>query len=266
VGDKRLSEGKTFEACETAICEIVELIKKFANANFNTFIVTADHGFLFTQGDVEISDFTGAAVNGDEVLLEKPRFVIGRGLKKDPGFMHFDAKQLGIQGELEVLIPKSINRIRRRGSGQRFVHGGASLQEIIIPVLTVNKKRTDDVESVAVSILTNSSTVISTGTLSIRLYQETPCSEKIHPIQLKIGLYTKKGILVSDTVDLLFDSKSETPKDREHLVDLRLTTEASRYNNKKLYLKLTQPYGNTGKYMTYKEKAYQLRMTFGLDF
>jgi hypothetical protein len=46
---------------------------------------------------------------------------------------------------VEVQIPKSINRLRLKGSGSRFVHGGASLQEVVIPVLKINKKRQSDV-------------------------------------------------------------------------------------------------------------------------
>ena len=49
--------------------------------------------------------------------------------------------QLGLQSDLEVQIPKSIHRLRLAGGGTRFVHGGATLQEIVVPVLAINKKR-----------------------------------------------------------------------------------------------------------------------------
>lgn len=45
-------------------------------------------------------------------------------------------------------IPKSINRLRLKGSGSRFVHGGATLQEVVIPVISINKKRQSDVGKV----------------------------------------------------------------------------------------------------------------------
>lgn len=265
-GDSRESETNTFDACDRAISEVFELIKKFANANFTNFIVTADHGFLYTHGTVETSDFTETKAKGEQIIKENPRYVIGKGLQPHDAFMHFRAEQLDIKGSFEVLIPKSINRIRHKGSGQRYVHGGASLQEIVVPVLTVIKKRKDDVKKVDIAILSTESEFITTGMLSISLYQEHPCSEKIQPRHLKIGLYTQSGELVSDSYEYLFDSTSENINDRERFVDLRLTTKAQAYNNQTLYLKLTEKYKDSDYFEEYKRKEYKLRMTFGLDF
>ena len=47
VGDKRDSEERVFEAAETTLGEIIDIIKKLTGANATNIIVTADHGFLF---------------------------------------------------------------------------------------------------------------------------------------------------------------------------------------------------------------------------
>jgi hypothetical protein len=130
----------------------------------------------------------------------------------------------------------------------------------------INKKRANDVKKVAVVILSNGSEFISTGMLSIILYQEQYCSEKVHSRHLKIGLYTSEGELVSDAQEFIFDSTSEGVRDREHHVDLRLTSKAEAYNNQVLYLKLTEKFGNTNQFTDYVTRQYKLRMTFGLDF
>ena len=78
---------------------------------------------------------------GVKVLNTNRRFVLGRNLKDLPSLHKFSSAQLGLEGDMEVQIPKSMNRLRVRGSGSRFVHGGAALQEIVIPLLKVNKKR-----------------------------------------------------------------------------------------------------------------------------
>jgi len=65
----------------------------------------------------------------------------------------FSSAQLGLAGDLDVLIPNSINRLRVKGAGSRFVHGGASLQEIVIPVLRVGKQREADIKQVEVQII-----------------------------------------------------------------------------------------------------------------
>ncbi len=89
--------------------------------------------------------------------------------------------QLGLEGELEIQIPKSINRLRLQGSGSRFVHGGASLQEIVIPLLRITKKRPSDIEKVDVNILRGDTQVISSGQLSIALYQADAVTDKRQP-------------------------------------------------------------------------------------
>jgi hypothetical protein len=86
----------------------------------------------------------GSELKGREILYQGRRFVLGRGLQADSGLRKFSSAELGLTGDLEALIPKSINRLRLKGSGSRFVHGGASLQEVVIPVLRVNKKRQSD--------------------------------------------------------------------------------------------------------------------------
>lgn len=45
-----------------------------------------------------------------------------------------------------------LGRIRLPGGGSRFVHGGATLQEIVLPVLAVNKKRKSDTRLVNVEV------------------------------------------------------------------------------------------------------------------
>ena len=69
--------------------------------------------------------------------LNIPRFIIGKGLKDSNSFKMFDAKALGLADNFEYLFPKSINRLRKKGSGAKFVHGGISLQEVIIPIIQI---------------------------------------------------------------------------------------------------------------------------------
>ena len=89
---------------------------------------------------------------GDKIVVENRRYVLGRGLKEDAAFRHFFPAQLGLSSDLEVQVPNSIQRIVKPGAGFQFVHGGASLQEIVVPVISINKGRADTVEPVNVEI------------------------------------------------------------------------------------------------------------------
>ena len=50
MGDKRDTEEKVFEAVETALDELILIIKKLTAANVTNVLVTADHGFSIKRG------------------------------------------------------------------------------------------------------------------------------------------------------------------------------------------------------------------------
>ena len=187
-GDKMHSEGQAFEAAEQTLDDLIRLIKKLTAANANNLLITADHGFIYQNRELDESDFLGDAVSGDDIRYRDRRFVLGKGLSASPAFHHFSSEQLGLDGEMEVQIPKSINRLRLKGSGSRFVHGGASLQEVVIPVLKVTNKRQSDVSAVEVDILRGASSVITSGQLAVTLYQSGPVTEKVQPRHLRAGI------------------------------------------------------------------------------
>ena len=157
------------------------------------------------------SDFLSTQPEGAEVLYTDRRFVLGRGLIEHASFKTLQPKQLGLKGDLQVQIPKSINRLRLKGSGSRFVHGGATLQEVVIPVISINKKRQSDVGRVEVELIGGGGKTITTGQLAVVLYQTEPVTEKRQPRKLRAGLYTLEGESISDMHQLTFDMASEKP-------------------------------------------------------
>jgi uncharacterized protein (TIGR02687 family) len=265
-GDAHGSEGQTFEAVERTLETLVNLIKKLTNANANNIIVTADHGFLFQNREIVESDYSLATPDGDEIVVLDRRFVVGRGLHDNPSFKTFNASQLGLEGDFEIQIPKSINRLRQRGTGSRYVHGGASLQEVLIPVVQVNKKRTSDVRQVDVRIIQGTSQVISTGQLAVKLYQEEPVTDKVQARTLQIGLYTQDGQLISDTETITFDFTSENEREREKRVQLTLSREADDANGQQVYVRLMQQEAGTSHKREYDSAMYRLRRSFTSDF
>lgn len=265
-GDKMHSEGQAFEAAEQTLADLIRLIKKLTAANANNLLITADHGFIYQNRELDESDFLGDVVSGDDIRYRDRRFVLGKGLSASPAFHHFSSEQLGLDGEMEVQIPKSINRLRLKGSGSRFVHGGASLQEVVIPVLKVNKKRQSDVSAVEVDILRGASSVITSGQLAVTLYQSGPVTEKVQPRHLRAGIYTQSGELISDSHDLSFDLTSENPRERELQVRFVLSRKADEANGQEVFLKLEEQHAGTSHYKEYKSLRYLMRRSFTSDF
>jgi len=265
-GDKRDSEERVFEAVEETLQELIRLIKKLTGANANNLLVTSDHGFIYQNRPIDESDFSGGDAEGDRILFRDRRFVLGKGLADVPSLHKFMPEQLGLAGEVEVQVPKSINRLRLKGSGSRFVHGGASLQEVVIPVLKINKKRRSDVSAVEVDILRGASSVITSGQLAVTLYQSGPVTEKIQPRILRAGIYTEAGDLISDSHNLTFDLTSDNPRERELQVRFVLTRKADEANGQEVILKLEEKHAGTSHYKEYKSLRYLMRRSFTSDF
>lgn len=266
IGDTRDTEERVFGAAEETLDELLRVIKKLANANASNLLVTADHGFIFQNHPLQDSDFVSSEPEGAEILYTDRRFVLGRGLRESTSFKAFQPKQLGLAGMLQVQIPKSINRMRLKGSGSRFVHGGATLQEVVIPVISINKKRQSDVAKVEVELIGGGGKTITTGQLAVVLYQTEPVTEKRQPRKLRAGLYSLAGEAISDTHDLTFDHLSDNPREREVPVRFILSRKAEACNNQQVELRLDEPVDGTSHYTRYLAVRYTIRRSFTSEF
>lgn len=266
LGDDLTTESQVFEAVESAIVEIIEILRKLTSGNANNIVITADHGFLYQHSALEDSDFLSDSDVSGNVLYRHRRFILGTDLKSNAALMHFRSQQLGLNGDIEVMLPMANQRMKRQGSGSRYVHGGASLQEIVVPIIRVNKKRVSDVEFVDVEILSTSGRIISTGQLVVKLYQRDPINDKMQPVTLRTGIYTQSGELISEEKTINFDYSSDNPRDREFQCSLVLSTKAEQANNQQIVLKLEKPIPGTNKYQFYKSETYTLRRAFSSDF
>lgn len=265
-GDTRDTEERVFGAAEETLDELLRLVKKLTNANASNLLITADHGFIYQNRPLAESDFLSAEPEGREVLYTDRRFVLGKGLRAHASFKTFNPEQLSLAGTMEVQIPKSINRLRLKGSGSRFVHGGATLQEVVIPVISINKKRQSDVSRVDVEFIGGGGKTITTGQLAVVLYQTEPVTAKQHARRLKAGIYTLEGEPISDTHDLSFDFASDNPRERELPVRFILSRKADEFNNQHVELRLDEQVDGTSHYAKYKAVRYAIRRSFSSEF
>ena len=265
-GDSRDTEERVFNAVEDTLRELVNIVKKLANANASNMLLTSDHGFIFQNRVLDESDFSDSVVDGDQIFYKNRRFVLGKKLEQVPELRKFRSDELGLAGDMEINIPKSINRLRIKGAGSRFVHGGASLQEVVIPVLRINKKRKSDISLVEVDILRGGTSVITSGQLALEFYQTAPSTDKVQPRTLRAGIYTMQGELISDSHTLVFDSDSDNPRERGLQVRFVLTREADKANGQDVLLRLEENVAGTSHYKEYKSIKYIMRRSFTSDF
>src|SRR5439155_26805674 len=114
------TEAKTFDAVEQAFEELDLIIKKVANINGSNMLLTADHGFLFQQDEVDISD-AEALPSADEWTFRNQRFAFGRGIVAGANVKVFSSSSLGLGGDWSAAFPLSLKRFPRPGSGKRYV-------------------------------------------------------------------------------------------------------------------------------------------------
>lgn len=263
-GDDKTSEGKVFEATETEFEYLLRILKHINNMNGYNMIITADHGYLYQHNRLDESDFTDFSPAGTLYKTSR-RFVLGKNLPPNTSVQKWKGKALGFADETETQIPKSINRIRIQGAGSRFVHGGASLQEIVVPVLEINKARKSDIEQVEIDIISGTSNITS-NTFAVSFYQKQPVADKIQPRQIKAGFYTGAGQLISDVITLLFNSIESDAMAREKRQSFLFTAEASKHNGQDIYLKLEEQIEGTSQFKIYKSITYRMLIAFSSEF
>lgn len=264
VGDKRDQEHKTCAAVEDAIEDIVRILKKAAAMNVSHFIVTADHGFLYQHEELAESDFLAMPALPGALQCQR-RFIVAPAIPEDSNFRRFTAAELGLSGSLGIAIPKGIQRLRLQGSGSRYVHGGASLQEIVIPVLEVKKERASDIGRVEVDIV-RSGQQITTGQVTITFLQSEPTGDKCLPRELRAGFISKTGIPISESKSLKFDSTAEDARQRERREQFVFGREAEQFNQQEVILRLDEQIAGTAQFSPYQEFTFKLRRAFESDF
>ncbi len=266
VGDSRDSEEKTFLACRDALDELKKLVKKITSANANNVIITADHGFLYQNSVLDESDFVGIPISTEQAILTDRRFLLGKDLPEHPSMLSFSLSELHIDGDLTLQLPHGINRMRVKGSGSRYVHGGASLQEVVLPIVRVRKKREGEVQSVHVTVKSGSNNRITSGQLGVRFYQDRPVSDKVRGLRIKAAIYTKAGVQISNTVELNFASESMEARERETSAQFILLQSSETMKNQEVLLRLETPRPNSSKWDYYESYTYRLERLIATDF
>lgn len=114
-----------FTGAEEYIERYVRAIRRLREAGYPNVAVVTDHGFLHWEPEPDEVDDPPSG----EILWRSRRAVVGRGLK------HPRAIGVPVPGsDLECRVPRSVNAFRTYGRLGYF-HGGATLQELVIPVV-----------------------------------------------------------------------------------------------------------------------------------
>lgn len=242
VGDDRKIEHRTFEEVERAIKELVSMIKKIHSSfNVSKIFITADHGFLYNMNELPESMYETLPDNKNALWNHNRFSVLKKEIKTD-SYIFDLAKASNIKTDFKITIPKAINRYKRQGHGMHYVHGGASLQEMIVPLIESSRKREEVTEKVTFKLLGKDFKVVS-GAIKVKLIQDKPVSSEYKPIIISCALYKDTDELVSNEIDLTLDSASDLPTERvkEIILNLNVKYGSESFYNLKIFDKQKDP-------------------------
>ena len=237
IGDKAPIESKVFDACETAIQEISGILRIIVNDLSGTNIfITADHGFLYTYKPLSESDkIDRKAFSGNVYELGRRYALTAPDTTADfllPVNLERELDGTPIKG----YAPQDTIRMKVQG-GENYVHGGISLQELVVPVIAFKNLRTSNKNYVEVKNaelkLLSESRKISNLIFSLEFHQRQPVGDKIQPCTYSIYMTDDECVVISDRQTVIADKTSDNAADRVFRV--RFNLKARTYDKKKIY-------------------------------
>ena len=109
-------------------------IKALFGLGIQTVVISADHGYLFGE---KLTPGQRIDAPGGKTVTLKRRVWVGQGGADLPGVLRAPLSAFGIGGDLEIATPQNLSCFRVKGGAMEYFHGGLSLPELVIPVLTV---------------------------------------------------------------------------------------------------------------------------------
>lgn len=237
MGDKASTEIYTFSAVERAIDEISTLVKIIRDDLSGTnILITADHGFVYQREALEETD---KIVKEDIRSIEvKRRYMLSKEMREMDGILNINMDSI-IKNEqqLTAYVPKATIRFKIQGSGVNFVHGGASLQEVVVPLIQFKNMRRGQANSreiVKVDIkLTNTIRKITNSLFHLSFFQTEKVEEKVVPRSVIIYMSDDNGAIISNEETIIGDRTSSNPEERTF--KLRFALKSISYDKNKHY-------------------------------
>ncbi len=148
-------------ACRKAVEQLAVLVKRLhATWNVTNVLLTADHGFLYNDMKFEDKD---KHIVGEPAIEKKTRYYITESNDHVEGIVKFPLNKVSSiksANPVMVAVPEGTNRLAAAG-GYNFAHGGASLQEMIIPVIKSVRKKVNKTEKVGVALMSHNLNMVS---------------------------------------------------------------------------------------------------------
>ena len=216
-------ESGVFDACERSIDELRTMVRIITNEWSGVHVlITADHGFLYTHLPLKEDSKIGG-IAGDRRLVELGRRYAIMEAGAEPEYL-LPVKFLEGSTPYEGFAPRESTRIKMKGGGLNFVHGGISLQEMVVPVIEyhflrnqskeyMKNKNRYDTKPVEIGLL-SSGRKISNMIFSLNFYQKEAVGGNREAATYQLFFTDAAGQKISDVQTIIADKTGEDAQER----------------------------------------------------
>ena len=280
------SDTAVFSACDKAISELKNLVRIIVNEFGGTnILITADHGFLYTYSPLTEDDKVGKneiydvdKENADTLKKESVKRCVEYGRRyaimqkgAQPNYL-LPVKFLDGNTEYDGFAPRESIRIKMNGGGMNFVHGGISLQEMVVPVIEYHYLRNDsmeykrnkqkyDTKPVTVNLL-SANRKISNMIFSLNFYQKDAVSANREAATYQVYFTDENGRQISDVQKIIADKTSDNGAERTFRCQFNL--KSLKYSNVDTYYLIIENEDKNSKQIPQRE-AFQIDIAFAVD-
>lgn len=215
LGDKSATEMQVFEGCTKAVDELSSLLKLIvARMGGTNIYITSDHGFIYVRDRIQELD---KAVKKSDCVEIGRRYAISKDSEEHDGLIRVGFNTIE-SNRLSIYSPKDNRRFKIQGGGANYVHGGISLHEMIIPLISYKHKRSHQkgvIKARKTELkLASGITKVTNSLFTLSFYQTQSVGEKVLPIKAKLYFIEESGEVISNEVIIQCDIESSEPKDR----------------------------------------------------
>ncbi|MDD3022468.1 MAG: BREX-1 system phosphatase PglZ type A [Syntrophomonadaceae bacterium] len=229
------NERKVFDVVPTAINEILMLVRKLYNSlQISNFYITADHGFLYRSNRVDESLKYSNVVSMHPTEASKRYVLTDDSSFSIPYTLEFPL--VAEDGNYKVVTPYSYDLFKTQGSGLQYIHGGASLQETVVPIIYIGElssaKNKDAVTPVGVR-LKSITRKITNRSFALEFEQYEKVEGLKQPISCETYIVDEDGNNVSGTYPFMASSTSDDAATR--VTSVRFTLMNIQFDRSKRY-------------------------------
>lgn len=255
------NEKDVFNAAERTIKLLLDTIEfLFRYSLCSNVIITADHGFLYQYSDLE--EHQKITIGTIDSIECKKRYIIGTSPVEKQGIVDFDMNYIFKNSDLKLSLPCNINRFKTSGAGINYVHGGASPQEIVLPLLRVKQNRKQEIKKVELS-LENSSRKITNNKFTLSFLQKESISELVKPRVFSVSLWDEENNMQVSN-ELIIDANISSDKMEDRIFKKVLELKSFDADKNKDYYLIIKDVNEVGE--PYAKIPFTINLMFQSDF